>query len=473
MSSRGPSRPHPESASAAAAAVAAVKPRKMAATAVGGSIKCNVGGSGGVVVADRVMERRGMRSKGKRRRSRSGTMKSTFRAVGSSSGFMVNFQCLLAVAIVVVTVAIGGGGGGGGGGGVSAEEAEPFEPSTARALLFGDKCDHSEECTFVGGFCEPEEHLCRCEPDLPATNRVNKCGKPASLNEECLFNEQCEMTYSRLGCKEGRCHCLFEWEPIRMTNGSVECIDPAGRGTLMFGDKCESTTDCGFAGSVCDSGTRTCQCTSDLPATNHLDKCGKKAQVNESCFFTEQCEQMTEQTECRDGRCICRFEMNPIFKPDGTVECRATMNKPIEPEKYIDPAMIGVLVAMAVMFIIICVVLRLFSKARWRENRTIFNTPNPRLMNVSLLRDNKLLHGQERRGSRMSVRLPSRQPSMASLRPHSPNASIAGSRRGSRGSSNASATSTRSNRSQHAKDNGTAHHHQNESVTVEISEVRS
>lgn len=65
-------------------------------------------------------------------------------------------------------------------------------------------------------------------------------------------------------------------------------------------------------------------------------------------------------------------------------------------------------------------------RARWRENRTIFNTPNPRLMNVSLLRDNKLLHGNERRGSRMSVRMPSRQPSMASLRPHSPNASLQG-----------------------------------------------
>lgn len=65
-----------------------------------------------------------------------------------------------------------------------------------------------------------------------------------------------------------------------------------------------------------------------------------------------------------------------------------------------------------------------FCRARWHENRTIFNTPNPRLMNVSLLRDNKLLHGGERRGSRMSVRVPSRQPSMASLRPHSPNASI-------------------------------------------------
>lgn len=63
-------------------------------------------------------------------------------------------------------------------------------------------------------------------------------------------------------------------------------------------------------------------------------------------------------------------------------------------------------------------------RARWRETRTIFNTPNPRLMNVSLLRDNKLLHGGERRGSRISVRVPSRQPSMSSLRPHSPNASI-------------------------------------------------
>jgi len=62
-------------------------------------------------------------------------------------------------------------------------------------------------------------------------------------------------------------------------------------------------------------------------------------------------------------------------------------------------------------------------RARWRENRTIFNTPNARLMNVSLLRENKLLHAQERRGSRASVRAPSRQPSMASLRAHSPNAS--------------------------------------------------
>lgn len=59
--------------------------------------------------------------------------------------------------------------------------------------------------------------------------------------------------------------------------------------------------------------------------------------------------------------------------------------------------------------------------ARFRDNRSIFNTPNPRLMNVSLLRDSKILH-QERRGSKGSLnRGPSRQPSMVSLRANSPN----------------------------------------------------
>ncbi|XP_017477953.1 PREDICTED: uncharacterized protein LOC108367767 [Rhagoletis zephyria] len=200
-------------------------------------------------------------------------------------------------------------------------------------------------------------------------------------------------------------------------------FDYAGRGKKKFGDKCDGTLECGFPGSICDAKKKSCQCTEDLPVTNHIDKCGKEAAVNESCFFNEQCEVRHYQTECRDGRCACRYEMQPFWGKDGTVECKGRGDKR-GPETYIDPAMIGVLVGMALMFVIICVVLRLFSQARWRENRTIFNTPNPRLMNVSLLRDSKLLHGQERRGSRMSVRAPSRQPSMASLRPHSPNPSL-------------------------------------------------
>lgn len=47
-----------------------------------------------------------------------------------------------------------------------------------------------------------------------------------------------------------------------------------------------------------------------------------EAAVNESCFFNEQCEAKYFQTECRDGRCVCRFEMTPFWLKDGTVECK-------------------------------------------------------------------------------------------------------------------------------------------------------
>ncbi|KAL7022733.1 hypothetical protein ACKWTF_012363 [Chironomus riparius] len=247
-------------------------------------------------------------------------------------------------------------------------------------------------------------------------------------------------------------------------------FDLSSRGKLKFGDPCETTQQCSFLGSVCLN--RECVCEPFLEATNHFDKCGKPVSVNESCFFNEQCETSIPQTECRDGRCICRFDKMPILKKDGSIECMAIKQDAPAPPSQINPTMIFILIVMALMFIIICVVLRLFSKARWRENRTIFNTPNPRLMNVSLLRDNKLLHGGERRGSRISVRMPSRQPSMASLRPHSPNASI-GSRRGSRNSSSASATSMRSTRSSFAIHHDRGHrascisdHHANGHVVV-------
>lgn len=44
--------------------------------------------------------------------------------------------------------------------------------------------------------------------------------------------------------------------------------------------------------------------------------------INDTCFFNEQCEAFHFQTECRDGRCICRFEMSPTINKDGTIECK-------------------------------------------------------------------------------------------------------------------------------------------------------
>ncbi|CAH1976639.1 unnamed protein product [Acanthoscelides obtectus] len=131
--------------------------------------------------------------------------------------------------------------------------------------------------------------------------------------------------------------------------------------------------------------------------------------------------------------------------------------------------MIGILVAMFLMFITICIVLRLFSKARWRENRTIFNTPNPRLMNASLLKEKH----HDRRGSKVS-RGPSRQPSMGSLRPNSPNSQgrlFLGSR-GSRASSNGSIPSTTRSAKSPPQNINSATTPMLESVTVEIQQVK-
>ncbi|XP_030747530.1 uncharacterized protein LOC115876007 [Sitophilus oryzae] len=211
----------------------------------------------------------------------------------------------------------------------------------------------------------------------------------------------------------------------------ARCDESNDEAKKKFGDKCGSTDECGFEGSVCDDLQGKCLCRPEVPVTNHLDKCGIAAKINESCTFNEQCETVYFMTECnKEGVCSCRHEKVPILKPDGTVEC-ITIIRTITHERYVDPAMIGILVAMFLMFITICIVLRLFSKARWRENRTIFNTPNPRLMNVSLLRESKLLH-HDRRGSKGSHG-PSRPASMTSLPPQSPNSQ--GSRRGSKGSS--------------------------------------
>ncbi|CAG9807732.1 unnamed protein product [Chironomus riparius] len=95
--------------------------------------------------------------------------------------------------------------------------------------------------------------------------------------------------------------------------------DLSSRGKLKFGDPCETTQQCSFVGSVCLN--RECVCEPFLEATNHFDKCGKPVSVNESCFFNEQCETSIPQTECRDGRCICRFDKMPILKKDGSIEC--------------------------------------------------------------------------------------------------------------------------------------------------------
>lgn len=83
-------------------------------------------------------------------------------------------------------------------------------------------------------------------------------------------------------------------------------------------------------------------------------------------FFHSLCDFKTANScidRCRKNRFFFVFK-NAIFSlvfPSVPKRFLATQESR-EPERYIDPAMIGILAGMALMFIIICVVLRLFSR---------------------------------------------------------------------------------------------------------------
>ncbi|XP_018019909.1 uncharacterized protein LOC108676354 isoform X2 [Hyalella azteca] len=208
---------------------------------------------------------------------------------------------------------------------------------------------------------------------------------------------------------------------------------------VMPSISCTAADQCSeVAYAVCGAGG-TCICSDPTPVyIADISTCLKGAALNTSCLYDEQCLFM-EETYGRCGTnkiCTCVKGYEVKMHPSVGINC-VEHSRPANP---VDPTMIGVLVGLALMFVIICVVLRLFSKARFRENRSIFNTPNPRLMNASLFKDSKLLSPSrgERRGSRASVRAPSRTASLASVNAaasptgKSPNGSLtAKGRRGS------------------------------------------
>ncbi|XP_063588026.1 uncharacterized protein LOC134765323 isoform X6 [Penaeus indicus] len=155
------------------------------------------------------------------------------------------------------------------------------------------------------------------------------------------------------------------------------------------GNECGEVTN-----SECNKATLQCYCPTSYPIHDYENRyCVREAKLNTTCQFTSQCEETDPYSYCGSTKiCICREGYLMDDYPNVGLGCVDDGSS----QPSVDPAMMGVLVGLALMFVIICVVLRLFSKARFRENRSIFNTPNPRLMNASLFKD-------RRRGSALSA----------------------------------------------------------------------
>lgn len=180
---------------------------------------------------------------------------------------------------------------------------------------------------------------------------------------------------------------------------------------MRVGDSCEKNEDCSLVlHSFCNAEKRICMCPPTHPL-NATTICRQERMLNDSCTVDDECTGSDRNLECRELRCQCISTHRPSLYTGGNIFCTST-RLPEGLGTFVDPTMIGVLVGMCLMFIIMCVVLRLFSKARWRENRTIFNTPNPRLANASLLKEVTVTKPSSRRGS---LRRGSHQESLGSI----------------------------------------------------------
>lgn len=185
---------------------------------------------------------------------------------------------------------------------------------------------------------------------------------------------------------------------------------------------------------VCDTSARRCVCSNRTLVITRRGRCLPTRLLGQRCRRSEQCHKIDKHAECDDGYCKCE-DGYYFFKDINSTSCLPDLElQTIRPfgadpktDSISEENMVPVIVCLAIMFVGMCVALQLFSRARFRNQRTIFNSPNPRLMHLKLNSGK----GSSRRHSHASLHAGSRRPSACSQLSPSRGGSRAGSRSGS------------------------------------------
>ncbi|XP_022252687.1 uncharacterized protein LOC106468633 [Limulus polyphemus] len=189
---------------------------------------------------------------------------------------------------------------------------------------------------------------------------------------------------------------------------------------------CESSYDCKQTDDAyCDEITNRCACKSSSDVLSREGWCYPVRQTGEPCTVDEQCEFNVMNSVCETGICACKDNFT-LFRDFNVSTCISGRhmdmggeydNAEPPPSRGIETkTMIPIVVFLGIMFVGMCVALQLFSRARFRNERTIFNSPHPRLMHIRLGKKRK---GSSKRASHASLHVPgSRRPSTYSQRSH-------------------------------------------------------
>lgn len=171
---------------------------------------------------------------------------------------------------------------------------------------------------------------------------------------------------------------------------------------------CGKPGDCNHVdGTYCDADVGLCLCKPDYPVTDS-SHCYKESKYDDFCQLDIQCQKHDKNTKCNRDFNLCECQPQYVVQSfnNGQSWCVRPSGSQTDMGvgSYVDPTLFAIMGALILMFIVLCVVLQLFAKARFQENRSIFNTANPRLMNVSLMKDTKSAAQARSKKQRKSMR---------------------------------------------------------------------
>ncbi|XP_064471143.1 uncharacterized protein LOC135385627 [Ornithodoros turicata] len=180
---------------------------------------------------------------------------------------------------------------------------------------------------------------------------------------------------------------------------------------------------------ICNTRTQKCVCHNRTLVLTQTWRCLPMRMLGQHCRHDEQCHQIDSHAECEDHYCKCEDGYYVFNDINGTSCIRDEELQTMRPfgwdkkgASMSDENMVPIIVCLAIMFVGMCVALQLFSRARFRNQRSVFNSPNPRLLHMK--------SDSKRRHSHVSLPGGSRRPSVCSQQ-LSPKLSRPGSRAGS------------------------------------------
>ncbi|KAF8764038.1 uncharacterized protein LOC129968966 [Argiope bruennichi] len=153
--------------------------------------------------------------------------------------------------------------------------------------------------------------------------------------------------------------------------------------------KCSMDDDCGDAELLtCDLELKVCKCREKYSILSSAGSCLPARQLGEECVEHAQCRVFEKNASCEENSCVCDSGFYLLHDNNGSL-CNPGKSAGGSGDystvtSGVDKNMIIVLAVLSIMFVGICVALHLFSKARFRNRRTIFNSPHPRLMHIKL-----------------------------------------------------------------------------------------